>query len=230
MHARLRLILTSALILVACVWTVFWQITKPPPILPGPQYRRYGTSAPLPESDYAVATFLTGQGNNDAYFIATRTISYSLLHAPDTKFNDSAIPFLVICSESVPDEQKDRLVKDGATVLSVRDVPVNWWIHSGVQRWKEQFTKLRVFEITEYKRILFMDADTMVMKPVDGIFEELEVQTMSPTLRDRKKEIKSDESALPDEWYFASRSDNDLAGMHFRTLKSLLVDVANLIP
>ena len=170
------------------------------------------STGPPAEPDLAIATFLTGQATDDSYFIATRTLAYQLLHAPDTKIRNKSITFVAVCSQSLPEDKRERLRQDGATVIPVEDVPIGAWVHTNVERWKEQFTKLRVFEMTQYKRVLYIDADTMIMKPMDGIFAEPEVVSLAPTLFSRKDQVKSDESELPEKWFFAARSDNAFSG------------------
>lgn len=212
---RWKTFVVCALIFTALSAMLCWG----PPTVPwspkpydGPSYRLYNSTDTLPETPFAIATFLTGQGDNDAYFVSTRVLAHQLIHAPSTKCDPARITFLVLCSESTSQEHKDRLRKDGAHVVELVDVPVNWWIHSGVRRWKEQFTKLRVFEMVEYKRVLFIDADTLIMSQLDAIFEEPEVDSLSPLLTDRKDQIRRDESALPLEWFFGARSDNGYTG------------------
>lgn len=206
-----RLLSVSVLsLLLGIIWYIRMVKFAPPPYL-GSSYRAYNSTTHLPETDFAIATFLTGQASDDSYFVATRVLTHQLLHAKATKIDSKTVTFIILCSESVPKEQKDTLREDGATIVEVRDVPVNWWIHSGVTRWKEQFTKLRVFEMTEYKRILFMDADILINGRIDKIFEEPEVVTLAPTL-DRKKAKKWGESQLPAQWLFAARSDNAFTG------------------
>ncbi|ORY09239.1 nucleotide-diphospho-sugar transferase [Clohesyomyces aquaticus] len=170
------------------------------------------SASSLPTSEYAIATFLTGQADDATYLTAARVLTYQLIHAPDTKINTTSISFLVLCSPTVPLSHKLQLQKDGASVVEVEDVPVNWWIRSGVTRWREQFTKLRIFEMTEYSRVLFVDADTMLLEPLDAIFTEPEVVDLAHPLLDRKKAIKKDEAQLPAEWLFAARSDNAFTG------------------
>ncbi|KAJ4298233.1 hypothetical protein N0V90_006132 [Kalmusia sp. IMI 367209] len=214
MVLKFRLFFAFALIITSGLLGITWHIRSSRPPYLGSSYRIYNSTAHLPLTDFAVATFLTGQGtdkSDDSYFVATRILAHQLVHAEATKCNPETITFLVLCSESVPAEQKEILRHDGATVIEVRDVPVNWWIHSGVMRWKEQFTKLRVFEMTEYKRILYMDADNLLTGPIDGIFDEPEVTTLAPKM-DRKEQVKWGESQLPAQWLFAARSDNALTG------------------
>jgi len=162
--------------------------------------------------EFAITTFLTGQAKDDSYFIATRTLAYQLLHAPSTKIRNSSIAFVVLCSESLESDKRDQLRKDGAIVAEVKDVALGSWVKVQVDRWKEQFTKLRVFQMTQYKRVLYIDADTLITKPMDDIFAEPEVKTLAPTLLHRKDQIKDDESELPKEWFFAARSDNAFLG------------------
>ncbi|KAF2656260.1 glycosyltransferase family 8 protein [Lophiostoma macrostomum CBS 122681] len=209
----LRSKVSFALALALSFLLITWCWHSSPSASSKPPYRLFESSSPLPSTQYAIATFLTGQAtNDDSYFVATRVLTHQLLHAPATRCNSSSTSFLVLCSQDVSTEQKEILRKDGATVVEVQDVPLNWWIYSGVQRWKEQFTKLRVFEMTEYKRILFIDADTLITGHLGDIFDEPEVNTLAPTLSSRKEQMRKDESPFPTQWLFAARSDNQFTG------------------
>lgn len=81
---------------------------------------------------------------------------------------------------------------------------------SQVTRWKDQFTKLRIFEMIEYQRVLFIDADTLIIEPIDGIFDEMMIQIPMTSLFHR--EVKNDEKPLPSNYSFAARSDNAFSG------------------
>jgi alpha-N-acetylglucosamine transferase len=187
-----------------------------------PHYTQIPNYAPLRKTDssskVAIATFLSGGEDpsapveDDFYFQAARTLTYQLLHDPKTRSRRADIPFLVICTQSVDISRIERLERDGATVHVVADVPLPFWISTGVTRWKDQFTKLRIFEMVEYERILFIDADTLIVEPIDGIFDELMVQTPMTTLLHRTSEVKSDEKPLPINYSFAARSDNAFSG------------------
>jgi alpha-N-acetylglucosamine transferase len=170
------------------------------------------------EPRYAIATFLTGDpasqdDEDDDYFIATRVLTYQLLHANETRCHDPTIPFEVIVTSTVSQKKIDQLISDGAIVRRVEDIPLRWWIKTGVTRWADQFTKLRLFEMTQYDRILFIDADTLITRPVDAIFDEPSIRAPYSALLNRKKAVKSDEiGVLPAEYVFAARSDNALTG------------------
>ena len=164
-------------------------------------------------SDYAIATFLSGDmpHDDDPYYTNARMLTYQLVHAPETRC-DPPVLFLVLCTTSVSAEKKDRLRRDGATIVEVSDVPLSWWIKTGVTRWKDQFTKLRLFELVQFSRILFIDADTLLTGPIFSIFSEPGFAEPMKTNFSLTTQIKSDEAPLPSEFFFAARSDNAYAG------------------
>ena len=72
--------------------------------------------------------------------------------------------------------------------------------------------RLRILEMVEYERVLFIDADTLITRPIDGIFDEMIVQHPANLVRNSTVRIKSDEAMLPAHYMFGARSDNALAG------------------
>lgn len=191
-------------------------------IFSSPRYDQIPNYAPLKTTDasskVAIATFLTGGEKtsvpmeDDFYFQAARVLTYQLLHDSETRSKRKDIPFLVLCTESVTPDRRKRLELDGAIVEVVADVPLPRWVSTGVTRWKDQFTKLRIFEMVEYERVLFIDADTLIMAPMDGIFNELMIQVPMTTLFGGTRGLKGDEKPLPSNYTFAARSDNAFSG------------------
>jgi alpha-N-acetylglucosamine transferase len=167
-----------------------------------------------PEHKYAIATFLAGDGGDDApdnYFVGTRILTHQILHANETRCK-TPIPFIVLVTHKVSEKKRAQLTKDGAIVIQAEDVPLPSWIGTNVDRWKDQFTKLRLLEMTQYERILFLDADGVITGPIDGIFDDPAVHEQSATLFERRGEIKEDEGAMPAQYVFAARSDNAFTG------------------
>ena len=95
---------------------------------------------------------------------------YQLLHDPVTRTNTS-IPFVVLVTDDVPQHKRDRLVSDGASVVKVEHITFNW-MKPGRERWKYVMDKLRVFELTQFEKILLLDADHVVVKGLDAIFDD----------------------------------------------------------
>ena len=153
-------------------------------------------------SRYAIATFLTGNTAeaqessgtaDDYYYLGTRVLTYQLLHAEKTRCK-RPVTFIVLVTDTVTQEKREQLARDGAKVVLVEDIPLRWWIKTGVTRWKDQFTKLRLFQMVEYDRVLFLDADSLVT-PIDGIFDEPVVQNPYKPLLNRVEEVKTTKSS-----------------------------------
>ena len=116
-------------------------------------------STAAPKGACAFATFYSAQGRGrDAhyYFIAVRTLVYQLLHQPETA-TALNIPVLVLVAPTVRQAQRQQLEHEGATVLPVADLHVQWG-HVGQPRWLDTFMKLHVFRLTQYERVCFLDA------------------------------------------------------------------------
>jgi alpha-N-acetylglucosamine transferase len=204
-----RRYIISVLITICLVWYLF--LTPPEEVTLNP---KYGVLKPSSrDSRLAFATMLSDadESEDDFYYVAIRVLAYQLLHDEYTRSNKT-IPFIVLATPEVPLFKQERLRLDGATVIQVQDVPHPRWIKTGITRWKDQFAKLRLFEMVEYDRILYMDADTLLTRPIDSIFDEEIVRIPATTLPYRKQQIKKDEASLPANYVFAARSNNEFTG------------------
>lgn len=160
------------------------------------------------DSKYAFATFLAGPGSedvdanieNDHYFVATRILAYQLLHAPETRSRDKSIPFVVLVTDNVSEEKRSRLRKDGAVVVPAEFIRAEW-VKTETSTWQDVMTKLRLWELTQFDRICFLDGDTILVEPIDGIFEDPSV--MPHTTGQKKKQLFEDEAAMPANYSFA---------------------------
>ncbi|KAM0718892.1 hypothetical protein Q7P37_005964 [Cladosporium fusiforme] len=177
----------------------------------------HGATLKDTKSKYAFATLLAGDSSNlndpdnlnDDYFIATRLLGYQLMHAPETRTN--GIPFLVLATKKVSEKKLERLRLDGAIVLPVETVEKPAWIAEGLgaANWAEMFDKLRLWELTQFDRICFLDGDTVLNRPLDGIFNDTAVAEHK-TL-DHPERLKSDEGSLPSTYVFAGQPEMNFA-------------------
>ena len=163
------------------------------------------TSPHETKSRYAFATFLAGSDSEidsteDNYFIATRILTYQLLHAPETKSKDTSTPFIVLVTDRVPEWQRIRLRRDGATVIHAPYLNASW-INAAIPGWDQVLTKLRLWELTEFERICFLDADTQLTAPLDGVFVDQAVATQ--VTNTSSTNIQADEASLPSTFVFA---------------------------
>jgi alpha-N-acetylglucosamine transferase len=169
------------------------------------------------KSKYAYATLLAADSNHpddpdnlhdDYYFIATRILGYQIMHAPETRSKD--IPFIVLATKSVSEKKLDRLYLDGAIVVVVETVEKPSWIAgTGPPNWQELFDKLRLWELTQFDLICFLDGDHILNRPLDGIFDDPAV-ALRHTL-DRPDKNKQDEGPLPASYVFAGQPEMNVA-------------------
>ena len=136
-------------------------------------------------------------GQEDVYFIGIRMLAYQLLHDPETKTN-SSIPFVVMVQKEVPESKRDRLRRDGAIVVEVNEIKISW-IKPGSIRWARVMDKLRVFELTQYDKILLLDSDIVVTRRLDAIFDEVDVMLNRGDIA----QVKDDESPQPTKYLMA---------------------------
>ncbi|KAF2636603.1 nucleotide-diphospho-sugar transferase [Massarina eburnea CBS 473.64] len=157
------------------------------------------------KSKYAFATFLSGKEDatvDDPYFIGVRTLTYQLLHAPETRSNDPSIPFIVLCTDKVPDAQRERLRQDGAIVIIGESIK-STWAKTSVSTWEGIMTKLRLWELTQFERIALLDGDTVLVQPLDGIFADPAIQLQETLLNKTGDALKLDEVPFPETFAFA---------------------------
>ncbi|KAE8152746.1 nucleotide-diphospho-sugar transferase [Aspergillus avenaceus] len=173
-----------------------------------------------PRPKYAFATIITGEGDTesdvkDAYFTAARLLTYQLLYSPQTKPRRGHIPFLVLVTKDVPQAQRDTLTREGATVILAENLEREW-IHPKWSRWTNVLAKLNLWKATDYEKIAFLDADTIVLEPLDDIFEDSST-ALQPLLPPREGVSSNLSQALPETYL--------LSGLHDRWVEEALPPV-----
>lgn len=160
-------------------------------------------------SKYAFATFLAGQADdadersrsiNDQYFIATRILAYQFLHATETRSRDRSIPFIVLVTDNVNEERRARLRRDGAIIVPA-ELITSSWVKTETSTWQDVMTKLRLWKLTQFERICFVDGDTVLAQPIDGVFQDDAVSLRKTG--DNQAEIFDDEDEMPANYTFA---------------------------
>ena len=112
------------------------------------------------------------------------------MHQAETSSNTS-IPFVVVVSNEVSQSKRKRLEKDGAKVVVVDSISDPEWL-STIKQYQGVMTKLRVFQQTEYEKLLYMDADMLITRRMDGIFEDAGTKIQKP-----KRGMNSTEETAP---------------------------------
>lgn len=146
---------------------------------------------------------LDGLENEDHYFIGTRMLIYQLLHDPETCTNTS-IPLVVLVTSDVSQANREQLRKDGAQVMEADEIKFGW-IKPRRERWTHVMDKLYAFKLTQFDKVLLLDADIVVTKRLDSIFDDLAAQE-SANLQ-MPDEIYSDEAPQPSSYIMAGSSE-----------------------
>lgn len=165
----------------------------------------------LPRQTRAYATFFSTRVENDTvqddYFTAVRVLTYQILHHPETRTNLD-IPLLILVPPHVSEYKRQVLANEGATIVPVELLlPTNNTFSPVNARYRDQFCKIRLFKMTQYDRILYMDTDTLLTKSMDGIWDEPASQTPRSTVTSNEGLIKVDEAPLPPTYLFTGVSD-----------------------
>ncbi|KAI8049093.1 family 8 glycosyl transferase [Syncephalis plumigaleata] len=114
---------------------------------------------------YAWATLLT----RDSYLAGTRVLCRSLQNAA-TRY-----PLVVLYTDTLSESAVELLRQDNAVLkriepISNEDIPLpdveqHLWSH-----YYDTWTKLRVWQLTEYERVCFLDSDMVVLRNMDEVF------------------------------------------------------------
>jgi alpha-N-acetylglucosamine transferase len=157
-------------------------------------------------------TRLAAECDEDPYFDAVRLLIYQILHRPST-CTRLGIPLLVFVVPHVSQARREVLRAEGASVIEIDYV---WWtadwIHPRHERWIDQLCKLRIFEQVAYDRILYLDADMLLVKSLDGIWSEPVSNQRCKTRLGEGQEgcvRRAGEARLPDTYLFVGVADTD---------------------
>ncbi|OBZ91405.1 Glycogenin-1 [Choanephora cucurbitarum] len=112
----------------------------------------------------AYVTFLC----DDVMAEAAQVLVYSL------KQTDTQHDIVVLVLNEVTQPSRDRLIHLGAKIINVNQIKYPWV--SAAARKKGfnkacRYSKLNLWSLTQYQKIVFLDADTMVVQPLDELFD-----------------------------------------------------------
>ena len=111
----------------------------------------------------AIATLLTT--DNADYLRGALVLGSSI------RSFDSSRDMVCLVTKAVPAEWRGALSVAGWTVREVDEVREFWWDKSSecsehsddqAERWGHMATKLRLWQLTQYERIMYLDADTVL--------------------------------------------------------------------
>ena len=108
------------------------------------------------ESDEAYVALQYG-----GFFLALRVLGQSL------KESGTVRDMVALCMPDVPEYQRDILRKDGWIVRSLNALPKSC---VGDHIYSRHFTKVQAWLLTEYRRVVLIDSDAIVLRNIDELF------------------------------------------------------------
>jgi inositol 3-alpha-galactosyltransferase len=138
------------------------------------------------KNGYTFATLLCTRdpSPDDIYLIATRALIYRFLWHPDSRSKD--IPITVFVAPFIPQYKRDILAAEGAKVVElplIEIAPKKTNLNS--ERWRDQYTKLNMWNQTDFTKIAYFDSDAFPAQNVDEIFDITQRQRCNEALLDQ---------------------------------------------
>lgn len=133
------------------------------------RYRPHNLASTGRHPTYATYFASRSPSIQDPYFMSTQQVIYRTLWAPTTA--SPKYPFTVFVAPFITKQQRDLFRGAGANVIElplIEFTPVNAEIFA---RWKDLFSRLHMWNQTQFTRITFLDGDAFPLQQVDDIFE-----------------------------------------------------------
>ena len=108
--------------------------------------------------------------NGDGYVPGVETLGRSL------RARGTQVPMVAMVTEDVSKEARGRLSEQGWILREV--APITNPSSAADQlfpRFDNVFTKLRAWELTDFDKVVFLDADTLVLQNIDELFDRPEI-------------------------------------------------------
>lgn len=116
-----------------------------------------------------VSLHYEGTDRDDAYVLGLRTLIQSI------KLTGTDYPVIVLCAKNVAEASREAFLELGAEVRVVDNIPNPYkyaeeFRRSYKPRFEFTFNKLYLWNLTEFDRVTYMDADNIVLYNMDELF------------------------------------------------------------
>ncbi|KAJ3050721.1 hypothetical protein HK097_008270 [Rhizophlyctis rosea] len=138
----------------------------------------WNNTVPMPSKPReAFATLLTTRpkGNEeDRYFLTTRLLIDRLRRDPKTRSNPQR-DIIVLVTPVIDTRKRKILTLDGATIKEVNSIiPHNYKdVAMFNDRWVDCFTKMHLWNLTQYDSLFYMDGDVLPLENLDFVFTNI---------------------------------------------------------
>lgn len=94
----------------------------------------------------------------------------ALVLAKSHSLTNSGIPLYVLVPDTVSDHVIASLKQNDVPYIKTSNLPDTCYKGSG--HWKDTMFKLKIFSLTDYDKIVFIDADMILLKNIDFLFDK----------------------------------------------------------
>lgn len=155
----------------------------------------------------------------DGFEIGVRVLGQSLREV-NTQYD-----YIVLCTDDVPLSVRRVLEEDGWIVKPIEKMKLG-------ERFNENVLKLNIFKLTEYRRVVFLDADVIVTQNIDELFKcgsfcasfrhsdlfNSGIMVVKPSLLELNK-IKKVMKNVTSNWFHKTYGDQVVLNYYFKDLK-----------
>lgn len=87
----------------------------------------------------------------------------------------SKYPLVIMATDTLPASSRDVLERSGLRIIDVNHISPAEGQHSGFDtsfnRFNDAWTKLAVFGLTEFEKVILIDSDMLVLQSMDELFD-----------------------------------------------------------
>lgn len=111
----------------------------------------------------AFVTFLS----SDGFLPGVITLNRSL-----KRFGNTNFPLVIMVSEGVSDEVIKTLKVENVNLRVVKAIKSPYRLQYDFRNFQSTFTKLRIFGLTEFDKVVYLDADLLVCENIELLFDK----------------------------------------------------------
>jgi len=97
-------------------------------------------------------------------------IELALVLAESLRESNSPYPLIALTTDKTSENGIELLTKAGLVVHRLSDVAIPGHVQPWREYWRSTYVKLKMWELWQYERIVFIDADSIVMGNMDDLF------------------------------------------------------------
>jgi glycogenin len=113
------------------------------------------------------------EGQNFSYITVLSTDSYvegvSVLHRSLVR-SQARYPFLVLTTPNLADSTYAQLQQSGIPYQPIPPIELNTDLPTHQTRWQATYSKLQIFNQTQFDKLVYLDADMLVYQNLDDLF------------------------------------------------------------